>query len=128
MGAPVEGRLLDLKEAVRGVRLCDVDYQVVGEQQLGQGVDTIRAKRPVRLTIQAIIHREVGVHPSTVDATIVLAHVEGVFEVVEVAHLQVAVDLVKLLELQDHVLDLGSADPLDSDRELAGDHRLADHR
>ena len=94
---------------------------------LGQGVGAIRAERPVRLTIQAIIHREVGVHPSTVDATIVLAHVEGVFEVVEVAHLQVAVDLVKLLQLQDHVLDLGAADPLDADRELAGDHRLADH-
>src|SRR6476646_11459139 len=52
VGAPVEGRLLDLKEAVRCVRLCDVDYHVVGEQQLCQGVDTIRAKRPVNLTIQ----------------------------------------------------------------------------
>ena len=67
-------------------------------------------------------------HPSTVGATIVLAHVEGVFEVVEVAHLQVAVDLIKLLQLQDYVLDLGAADALDSDRELASDHRLADHR
>ena len=28
----------------------------------------------------------------------------------------------------DHVLDLRAADPLDADRELAGDHRLADHR
>ena len=66
-------------------------------------------------------------HPSTVDTTIVLAHVEGVFKVVEVAHLQVAVDLIKALQLQDYVLDLG-ANPLDADRELAGDHRLADHR
>ena len=46
-------------------------------------------------------------HPSTVDTTIVLAHVEGVFKVVEVAHLQVAVDLIKALQLQDYVLDLG---------------------
>ena len=74
------------------------------------------------------MERQVGVQPGAVGATIVLAHVEGVFEVVEVAQLQVAVDLVKLLQLQDHVLDLGAADPLDSDRELAGDHRLADHR
>ena len=127
VGAPVESRLLDLEEAIRCVRLCDVDYQVVGEQQFCQRVGSIGAKRPVRLTIQAIIHREVGVHPSTIDTTIVLAHVEGVFEVVEVAHLQVAVDLIKLLQLQDYVLDLGAADPLDADRELAGDYRLADH-
>ena len=97
MGAPIERRLLDLKEAVGGVRPRDVDHQVVGEQQLGQGVGAIRAERPVGLAVQAIVEREVGVHPGAVGATIVLAHVEGVFEVVEVAHLQVAVDLVKLL-------------------------------
>ena len=66
-------------------------------------------------------------HPSTIDTTIVLAHVEGVFKVVKVAYLQVAVDLIKLLQLQDHILDLWAAYPLDADRELAGDHRLADH-
>ena len=59
---------------------------------------SIGAKRPIYFPIQTIIHCEVGVHPSTIDTTIVLAHVEGVFKVVEVAYLQVAVDLIKLLQ------------------------------
>ena len=99
VGAPVERRLLDLEVAVRGVRLRDVDHQVVGEQQLGQRVGAVRAERPVDLAVQAVIEREVGVQPGAVGAAIVLAHVEGVFQVVEVADLQVAVDLVELLHL-----------------------------
>src|SRR5262249_3324928 len=71
---------------------------------------------------------EVGVQPGTVGATIVLAHVEGIFEIIEVAHLQVAVDLVKLLHRHDRILDLGATDPLNADRELAGDDSLADYR
>ena len=66
VGAPIEGRLLDLKEAVGSVRSCDVDHQVVGQQQLGQGMDAIRAERPVSLAIQAIEECEVGVQPGTV--------------------------------------------------------------
>ena len=54
VGAPIEGRLLDLKEAVRGVRPRGVDHQVISKQQLSQGMDASRAKRPVRLAIQAI--------------------------------------------------------------------------
>src|SRR5215471_3521392 len=88
----------------------------------------IRAKRPVSLAIQAIEECEVGVQPGTVGANIVLAHVEGVFEIIEVAHLQVAVDLVKLLHRHDRILDFRATDPLDADRELAGDDSLADHR
>src|SRR5215470_10093898 len=88
----------------------------------------IRAKRPVSLAIQAIEECEVGVQPGTVGATIISAHVEGVFKVIEVAHFQVSVDLVKLLHRHDRILDLGATDPLDTDRELAGDHSLADYR
>ena len=84
-------------------------------------------RRPVRLAVQAIYGGEVSVQPGAVDATVVLAHVEGVFEVVEVAHLQIAVDLVELLRRQHVVLDLGAAEPFYADRELAGDHRLAYH-
>ena len=88
----------------------------------------IRVKRPVGLTIPAIVTGQVGMHPSAINATVDLAHVEGVFEIVEVAHLQVAVDLVKLLQPQDHVLDLWAADPIDADRGAASDYSLADHR
>src|SRR5215469_8910081 len=90
-------------------------------------MDAIRAERPVSLTIQAIEECEVGVQPGTVGATIVLAHVEGVFEIIEVAHLQVTVDLVKLLHRHDRVLDLGANDSLDADRELACDDSRSDH-
>src|SRR5215813_15283436 len=91
-------------------------------------MDAIGAERPVSLAIQAIEECEVGVQPGTVGATIVLAHVEDVLKVIEVAHLQVPVDLVKLLHRHDCVLDLGATDPLNADRELAGDDSLADHR
>ena len=68
-------------------------------------------------------------HPSAINATVDLAHVEGVFEIVEVAHLQVAVDLVKLLQPQDHVLDfLAWPTRSTADRQLASDDKLADHR
>ena len=125
--ASLEHRPFDLEAAVLGVRLRDVHHQVVVEQQLGQRVGAVRAERPVRLAVQAVDRGEVGVQPGAVGAAVVLAHVEGVFQVVEIADLQIAVDLVELLHRHDHVLDLGAAEPLDADRELAGDHRLADH-
>ena len=62
-----------------------------------------------QLAVKAIVEGQVGVQPGTVGATIVLAHVECIFEVVEIAQLHVAIDLVKLLQLQDHVLDLWAA-------------------
>ena len=125
--ASLEHRPFDLEVAVLGVRLGDVHHQVVVEQQLGQRVGAVRAERPVRLAVQAVDGGEVGVQPGAVGAAVVLAHVEGVFQVVEIADLQIAVDLVELLHRHDDVLDLGAAEPLDADRELAGDHRLADH-
>src|SRR5688500_10289842 len=84
-------------------------------------------RRPVRLAVQAIDRGEVGVEPGTVRSSVVLAHVEGVFEVVEVSDLQIAVDLVELLRRKEVVLDLGAAEPFDADRELAGHHRLSYH-
>src|SRR4029453_4401491 len=107
-----------------GVRLRDVDYQIIVEQQIGERMGAVWERRPIDLAGQAIYGGEVGVQPGAVDATVVFTHVEGVFEIVEIAHLQIAVDLVELLRLQHVVLDLGAAEPFYADRELAGDHRL----
>ena len=127
MGASVERRLFDLEVAIRGERLGDVHDHVVGEQQVGQRVGAVRPQWPVRLAVQAVDRGEVGVELGAVGARVVLAHAEGVFQVVEIADLQVAIDLVELLHRQDHVLDLRLAEALDADRDLPGHHRLAHH-
>ena len=51
---------------------------------------------------------------------------EAVFHVVDVADLEIAVDLVELLRREQQILDLGPADPLDADVELAARQRLGD--
>src|SRR4029453_15819355 len=110
-----------------GVRLRDVDYQIIVEQQIGERMGAVWERRPIDLAVQAIYGGGVGVQPGAVGATVVFTHVEGVFEIVEIAHLQIAVDLVELLRRQHVVLDLGAAEPFYADRELAGHHRLANH-
>ena len=53
----LEQRLLDLKEAVLGIRLGDIHHQVIGQQQLGQRVVALRVRRPIRLAIKAVKDR-----------------------------------------------------------------------
>ena len=93
-------RPFDLEVAVLGERLGDIHHQIIVEQQLGERVGAVGPERPVRLAVQAIDGGEVGVEPGAVGAAVVLAHVEGVFQVVEVSDLQIAVDLVELLHRQ----------------------------
>src|SRR4051794_13312309 len=51
---------------------------------------------------------------------------ERVLHVVEVANLEVSIDLIELLGPQHQVLDLGPPDALDADVELAAGQRLGD--
>ena len=95
---PLAGGELDLQErALLGVRLGDVDDEVVGEHELGQRMVAVRVRRPVGLAVEAVPEGEVGVQPRPVRALVAVGEVERVLHVVEVADLEVAVDRIELL-------------------------------
>src|SRR6516162_1521067 len=83
-------------------------------------------KRPVDLSVQRIVKGEIGIHPRAVCANIVGSKCEGVFTVVKVTDLQVAVDLIEHFEAQGDILDLRAADSFDAGRLWACPQRLAD--
>ena len=58
---------------------------------------------------------------------IVSPHVEGVFQVVKVANLQIAIDGVLVLRAHNDILHLRATGALQADRELADCHSFADH-
>ena len=70
--------------------------------------------------------REIRIQPRAVRAHVAIREMEAVLHVVDVADLEIAVDLVELLGRQQQVLDLRPADPLDADADLATRQRLRD--
>ncbi|CAM5723042.1 hypothetical protein SHIRM173S_06248 [Streptomyces hirsutus] len=117
---------LDLEVAAVGERLGRVDDEEVRQQQLGQGVDALIVERPVGLAVQPVEEGQIGAQPGAVGSDVVLAQVEGVLRVVEVADLEIAVDGIELRAPHDDVLDLRSAHALQPDRVTVGGHGLAD--
>ena len=109
------------------VGLADVDDEVVGEHELGQRVRSVPVGRPVGLAVETVPEGEVGIQPRPVGALVAVRELERVFHVVEIADLEVAIDGIKLLRRQHHVLHLGPADTLDPDVEPAAGQRLGDH-
>ena len=122
---PIARRQLDLQErALLDVRLAEVEHQVVGQHQFGQGMRALLVQRPVDLAVEPVPERQVRVQPRPVGALVDVRRVEGVVHVVEVADLQVAVDPVELHGPEHHVRNLGASGALEPDVELAAGQRL----
>src|ERR671910_1353443 len=67
------GGALNLEEgSLLGVRLGDVDGEVVGEQELGQRVGAVSVRGPVGLAVEAVPEGEVGVQARAVGAQVAL--------------------------------------------------------
>ena len=120
-------RSISRNEPCSAYGLPRIDDEVVGENELGQRMGAVAVRRPVRLAVEAVPEREIGVEPRPVCADVALGEVERVLHVVEVADLEVAVHRIELLRRQHQVLHLRPADPLDPHRELAPRQRLGDH-
>src|SRR4051794_12291158 len=88
---------------------------------------SVGVRLPLRLPVQSVPESEVRVQSRTVGAEVRGGEMEAVLHVVDVADLQVTVDLVELLRRKQHVLDLGPTDPLEANVELPTRQRLRDH-
>ena len=67
------------------------DEEIV-EQKVGQRVATVRPHWPIGFPVETIEEGEIGIQPCAIRTEVFLPQVKGVFRVVQVADLQVAVD------------------------------------
>ena len=119
------GGQLDLEEgSLLDVRLGEVDDEVVSEHQVGERMATAGFDRPVLLAVQAVPERQVGIEPRSEGTRVGVTEMERVLHVVEIADLEVAVDLVELPGCEHHVLHLGTPYALDPHIELSPGQRL----
>src|SRR5256885_13789473 len=83
-------------------------------------------ERPISFSVEAIVESEIGVQPCAIRSNVVLGKVEGVFIVVQVANLEIAIDWIKYLCTESDILDFRSANPFQPDRPFAGRQSLGD--
>src|SRR5271169_1489027 len=83
---------------------------------------------PVRLSVETIVEGEIGVKSRANRPDIVLGKVEGVFVVVEIANLQIPIDLIERLGAQGDVLDFRPANSFQPDLPFTRRQRFADNR
>ncbi len=84
----------------------------------------VRLQGPVGLSVDGVQECQIGVQPGSVGAEVVRRQLEGVFLVVELPEVQVAVDRVGSVLTEQLVLHKDTSEPLQAHRELADRDRF----
>src|SRR5258708_30908848 len=85
----------------------------------------LRVERRISVAVEAVVESEIGVQAGAIRTNVVLGDVEGVFIVVQVANLEIPIDLIEYLRAEANILDFRPADAFQPDRPFAGRQSLA---